>query len=57
MYESITIEKKDKVIIQFQIKDKKMSLVWHTRAPTLTHDCLKVHGAVPFVLCIFVDPL
>ena len=24
---------------------------------TLTHGCLKVHGGVPIVLCIFVDPL
>ena len=24
---------------------------------TLTHGCLKVHGEVPIVLCIFVDPL
>ena len=24
---------------------------------TLTHECLKVHGGVPIVLCIFVDPL
>ena len=24
---------------------------------TLTHGCLKVHGGVPIVLCIFVDPI
>ena len=24
---------------------------------TLTRGCLKVHGGVPIVLCLFVDPL
>ena len=24
---------------------------------TLTHGCLKVHGGVPIVLCICVDPI
>ena len=24
---------------------------------TLSHSCLKVHGGVPIVLCIFLDPL
>ena len=24
---------------------------------TLTHGCLEVHGKVPILLCIFVDPL
>ena len=32
-------------------------LAHYYRAPTLTHGCLKVHGEVPIVLCIFVDPL
>ncbi len=25
--------------------------------PTLTRGCLKVHGGVPIVLCLFGDPL
>ena len=31
--------------------------LWDSCKITLTHGCLKVHGGVPILLCIFVDPL
>ena len=39
---------------------KKKSELTHNELgnlSTLSHGCLKVHGGVPMVLCIFLDPL
>ena len=42
---------------------KSHTAFWYSPAPfglavlTLTRGCLKVHGGVPIVLCLFGDPL
>ena len=45
------------VYIYYWFVDYHLFLISFFLNQTLTHGCLKVHGGVPIVLCIFVDPL
>ena len=43
-----------RVILGVKKSSKKVGL---KHLGTVTHGCHKVHGEVPIVLCIFIDPL